>query len=134
MIQQIIHWFSQYQAILALLGILSLLMFLFSLLALPWLIKLIPADYFQRPQPVNQVNTLFSVRNLPRNLTGFFIVLAGLAMFVLPGQGILTVLAGLAIMKFPGKHQLERWIISQKGVLTAVNWLRRKTQTPEIKL
>lgn len=134
MIHKIIEWLSQYQAILAWLGLISLLLFVFSLLLLPWLIKQIPADYFQANRTHHRQGKLLSPVNIVRNLLGFIILLAGLAMFVLPGQGILTALVGIAIMQFPGKHRLERWLISRNGVLPAVNWLRRKTNSPELKI
>ena len=132
MINQITSWLSQHQNTLTWLGIISGLMFILSLLLLPWLIKKVPQDYFQRPPPNNDLGILLSPINLLRNMAGFIVLLAGIAMFVLPGQGILTVLVGIAMMQFPGKHQLERWIISRNGVLKAVNWLRRKTNTPEL--
>lgn len=134
MIHKIIEWLSQYQTVLTWLGLLSLLFFVFSLLLLPWLIKKIPADYFQRHRSKSSVAMLFTPVNIMRNLIGFIILLAGFAMFVLPGQGILTVLVGLAVMQFPGKQQLERWLISRQGVLPAVNWLRRKTNSPELRI
>ena len=134
MINHLIEWLSQYQTLLTWLGLISLLFFIFSLLLLPWLIKRIPSDYFQRPRASVQLSKLLSPINIARNLIGFIVLLVGLAMFVLPGQGILTTLVGIAIMQFPGKFQLERWLVSQKGVLPAVNWLRRKTNSPELKI
>lgn len=134
MIHAILQWLSQHQIVLTWLGLLSFLFFVFSLLLLPWLIKKIPTDYFIRPRRSSGLRTLFAPLSILRNLVGFIILLAGIAMLVLPGQGILTVLVGLAIMKFPGKYQLERWLISRKGVLRAVNWLRRKTKTAEIEI
>ena len=134
MIDQLILWLSQYQTALTWLGLISLLLFVFSLLLLPWLIKQIPADYFQRSRARSKLSALFSPISIVRNLFGFIILLAGLAMFVLPGQGILTALVGIAVMQFPGKYKLERWLISRNGVLPAVNWLRRKTNSPELKI
>ena len=134
MIHKIIEWLSQYQTVLTWLGLISLLLFVFSLLLLPWLIKQIPTDYFQRNQARHKPGKLFSPINIVRNLLGFIILLAGLAMFVLPGQGILTALVGIALMQFPGKCRLEHWLISRNGVLSAVNWLRRKTNSPELKI
>ncbi len=134
MINTTLTWLSQYQAILTWLGLVSLLMFVFSLLLLPWLIKKIPADYFQRPPSHAPAGMLFAPHNIVRNALGFCILLAGLAMFVLPGQGILTVMVGIAIMQFPGKYQLERWLVSRNGVLSTLNWFRRKTHAPELRL
>ena len=41
-----------------------------------------------------------------RNAVGLVLVTAGLAMLVLPGQGIITLLVGIILMDFPGKHRL----------------------------
>ena len=134
MINQLITWLSQYQTALTWLGLISALFFIFSLMLLPWLIKQIPVDYFRRPRIRSKPGMLFSPINIIRNLLGFIILLAGLAMFVLPGQGILTALVGIAVMQFPGKYHLERWLISRHGVLPTVNWFRRKTNSPELKM
>ncbi|CAA6820072.1 MAG: Unknown protein, partial [uncultured Thiotrichaceae bacterium] len=133
MIQQTLSWLIDYQTLLTWLGISSLLMFVLSLLLLPWFIKKIPADYFQRPPKANTLSDLLTPLNLMRNTLGGLVLIAGIAMLILPGQGLLTVFAGIAIMHFPGKYQLERWLISRNGILKAVNWLRRKTDTPELK-
>jgi len=58
--------------------------------------------------------------------------LAGIAMLVLPGQGILAILGGIELMDFPGKYRLERWIVSRPAVLRSVNWLRRRMGRPPL--
>jgi hypothetical protein len=65
-------------------------------------------------------------------MLGAILVAAGLAMLMLPGQGILTILIGLGVMNFPGKYRLERWIISRPTVLKAVNWIRSKSHHPPL--
>ena len=40
-----------------------------------------------------------------KNLLGVFFVLIGIAMLVLPGQGILTIIAGMMLLDFPGRHR-----------------------------
>lgn len=114
------------------LGVISAVTFVFSLLMLPWLIGRIPADYFTRPRDPHRWHVLLEPRTLMRNLLGLPVVLAGIAMLVLPGQGILTIMVGLGIMNFPGKFELERWVITRKGVLKALNWIRKKEQHPPI--
>ncbi len=47
-------------------------------------------------------------------------------MLILPGQGILTMAVGLMLMDFPNKYQVERWLVSRKRVLRAMNWFRRQ--------
>jgi hypothetical protein len=55
---------------------------------------------------------------------GIIFILAGLAMLVLPGQGIITVLIGIMMVDFPGKFALERRIVQHPRVLRAINWMR----------
>lgn len=134
MLKQVTFWFHQYESVLAWIGTVSALMFVFSLLMLPWLLSKIPVDYFKRQQPVATWVMLMTPRNLLRNLLGLPVLLAGIVMLVLPGQGILTILLGLTIMHFPGKYNLERWLISRKGILQAINWIRRRSGATELEL
>lgn len=114
------------------LGVVSAITFLFSLLMLPWFVGRIPADYFTRPRDPHRWHLLLQPRAILRNLLGLPIVLAGVAMLVLPGQGILTIMVGLGVMSFPGKFELEKWVITRHGVLKALNWLRKKGRRPPI--
>ena len=116
------------------LGAISAVTFVFSLLMLPWLVGRIPTDYFTRPRDPHKWHMLLKPHAIMRNLLGLPIVLAGIAMLVLPGQGILTIMVGLGIMNFPGKFELERWVITRKGVLPALNWIRKKKRHPPIEL
>jgi hypothetical protein len=65
-------------------------------------------------------------------LLGLPVLLAGIAMLVLPGQGLLTIMIALGIMNFPGKFELEKWVVTRKGVLKAVNWIRKKSHHPPL--
>jgi len=64
---------------------------------------------------------------ISKNLLGCVIVLLGIAMLVLPGQGILTIVIGLVLINFPGKYRLERWIITRGPVLRAINLIRQRS-------
>ena len=63
---------------------------------------------------------------LIKNLLGFVFILLGLAMLVLPGQGLLTLLIGVLLLNVPGKYRFERWLIQQPSVNKAVSWLRQR--------
>ncbi len=60
------------------------------------------------------------------------LLLAGLAMMVLPGQGIVTVLVALTLLNFPGKRRLELRIIGQRQVYQVVNWIRERAGQPPL--
>jgi len=114
------------------LGAISAITFVLSLLLLPWFVARIPCDYFTRPRDPHRWQVLLQPRAIVRNLLGLPVLLAGIAMLVLPGQGLLTIMIGLGIMNFPGKFELEKWIVTRKGVLQALNWIRRKAKHPPI--
>jgi hypothetical protein len=69
-----------------------------------------------------------------RNLLGGALVVAGIAMLVLPGQGILTILIGLLLMDFPGKRRGEIYLLRKRTVARAVNWIRSRAKQPPLEL
>lgn len=69
-----------------------------------------------------------------KNLVGVVFLLAGIAMLVLPGQGLLTVLIGISLIDFPGKHRLEARLVSQRLVLQAINAVRHRFGRPPLVL
>ncbi|MFI0400357.1 MAG: PGPGW domain-containing protein [Thiolinea sp.] len=133
MLNNITDWLAQHETLLYWVGISSALMFVFSLLLLPILINKIPIDYFSHRRQGHPVD-LLKPGNILRNLLGLVVLLAGLAMLVLPGQGILCILLGLTIMNFPGKYALERWVVTRKGVLESLNWIREQGGKPPLEV
>jgi UPF0716 family protein affecting phage T7 exclusion len=65
-----------------------------------------------------------------KNLLGFVFVAAGIAMLVLPGQGLLTIFIGILLLDFPGKRAVERWLVRLPRVLQAANWIRQRYGRP----
>ena len=61
-----------------------------------------------------------------KNLLGSVLMVAGVAMLVLPGQGVLTILVGFLLVDFPGKYPLERWLVSRRAIGAPLNWLRSR--------
>ncbi|NKN33765.1 PGPGW domain-containing protein [Marichromatium bheemlicum] len=130
MIETALHWVATHQALSAWIAGLSIAVFLLSLLSLPWLVALIPTDYFAartpRPSRLRRYHPLVhALLRLLKNLTGALLLLCGLLMLVLPGQGLLTILMGLILIDFPGKYRLERQLAANPHLLGAINWLRR---------
>jgi len=110
---------------------------LIGLVALPVIVLQLPQDYFVRDRrvPVRQSRRhplLWWVVTILKNILGFVFAAAGIAMLVLPGQGLLTILMGLGLMNFPGKFAIERWIIARPTVAFAVNRLRAAAGRPPI--
>jgi hypothetical protein len=69
---------------------------------------------------------------LARNIAGWMLLLLGLAMLVLPGQGILTVLMGLALMDFPGKRWCLLYLLRNRLVNRAIDRVRSKARKPRL--
>ncbi len=114
----------------------SLVLFIVTLAVIPWLVTKIPADYFHEER---RRRDALGERSLPlqlllgfKNLCGFLLILLGLVMLVLPGQGMLTIVIGLFLMNFPGKYELERSLVSRPKVLDSLNWIRAKAQKPPL--
>lgn len=77
-----------------------------------------------RLTPINRSVSLMI--NIVRIMVGLFLLICGLVMLVLPGQGLLTMLMGLSLMPFPGKNKLEQTIVARKSVRYSLNWIRMK--------
>jgi hypothetical protein len=94
----------------------------------------LPADYFDLRVPrkflAHANPALRSVAVVLKNIIGFILLLAGIAMLVLPGQGVLTILIGVSLMDFPRKRDLEAWLIGERHVFSGVNRVRARFGKP----
>ena len=102
----------------------SFLLFAASILSLPWLVARLPTDYFSpnRPAPPQP----HPLTRILRNVIGAVLLCTGIAMLVLPGQGLLTIVVALLLLDYPGKKQLERRLVSRPAIQRGLNWLRAK--------
>lgn len=129
----ILAWLKSHQELLGWATLLSFLMFVGTLLAVPLIVIELPEDYLSE---AIEEKPRSHVRHWPylifKNLLGAALALAGLAMLVLPGQGLLTLFIGLGLMNFPGKRRLTHGIIGQRRVFSAVNRLRAKAGKPPL--
>ena len=110
-----------------------------SLVLMPVLLARMPADYFitaSRDEHTwlgRHPAARLTARML-KNALGAVLLLAGLAMLVLPGQGVITMLVALTLLEFPGKRRLELRLVSQPPVQSAVNWIREKAGRPPLQI
>src|SRR4029453_13617262 len=58
--------------------------------------------------------------------------LAGGAMLLLPGEGLLTIAIGLMLLDVPGKGRIERRLVQRPVVWRALNWIRAKAHRPPL--
>ena len=124
-------WITDNQTLLIWIAGASVLLFVGTLAAVPWILRSIPSDYFTHPRrPPSRFAHhhpawRWTLRVLRAALAVVFLA-AGLAMLVLPGQGILTLLVGFLLLEFPGKYRLEKWLMGRPRILRSANALRRK--------
>jgi hypothetical protein len=130
-------WWQDHQALIGWITAGSLVLFFATLLAIPPLVARIPPDYFVRHRRVRLVKAgphvlLGYVMLVGKNLLGLLLLVAGIALLVLPGQGLITMLIGLLFLDFPGKFRLERRVVALPSVLKTLNWLRHKSGRPPL--
>lgn len=115
---------------------LSIVFFVGSLIAIPFILVRLPTDFFDTRVPrrwmENHHPVLRLLGHLAKNVVGAIFVFAGFLMLFLPGQGILTMLIGITMLDFPGKRKLEAKMISQPAVLNAINGMREKFGKPPL--
>lgn len=114
----------------------SLVGFVGTLIAIPFIMVRLPSDYFDTRVPRHWMKDHHPVLRLigliAKNAVGIVFLLAGFAMLFLPGQGILTMLIGISLVDFPGKRLLEAKIVGQATVLQALNAMRAKFDKPPL--
>ncbi|MFO0708003.1 MAG: PGPGW domain-containing protein [Nitrospira sp.] len=114
----------------------SLIGFVGTLIAIPFIMVRLPSDYFDTRVPRHWMKDHHPVLRLigliAKNAVGIVFLLAGFAMLFLPGQGILTMLIGISLVDFPGKRLLEAKIVGQATVLQALNAMRAKFDKPPL--
>jgi hypothetical protein len=112
-------------------------MLIVGALVAPILIVQMPADYFVRRSGGEQESRSSITRTMMRalkNALGLLLVLAGLAMLVLPGQGILTLLIGISLLNFPGKRRLQQRLLRIHAVERVVQAIRHRAGRPPLQL
>ena len=139
--EKIISWSSMNSDLLFLLGSLSIFILIISVFMMVLIISFLPEDYFKSENR----NLISSVQNsrypllkllvlITKNFFGILLLLSGILMLVLPGQGILTIITGLVFMDYPGKYKFERNLLKQKGVINSINWIRSRLSKPPLKI
>ena len=94
-----------------------------------WLVLRLPRDHFVTHETIPffaRHPVVYLVLLVVRNGVGGTLMLLGIVLLLLPGQGILTVILGLSLMKFPGKTRLVDWIVAHKPIQRSLNWIRLK--------
>jgi hypothetical protein len=122
---------SGYEAALGWAGVGSLAMLVGSLVLLYFFITRMPADYFAEeeapPRPWEDAHSALGVTvHVARNVAGLVLLVAGIAMLVLPGQGLLTILMAVILLEFPGKRRIELALVRRRQICSGLNWIRER--------
>lgn len=136
---ELVRWVHDHQVLFQTLGLASLALFVISLVVFPLVVANLPRDYFVRDKrdPAHQKRrhpVVWVLLTVVKNIFGFVLIFAGIAMLVLPGQGILTILMGVALANFPGKFALERRLVRQPSVGRALNRIRALAGRDELEI
>lgn len=110
----------------------SLVLFVGSFVLIPVLIARMRRDYFVARDPdqdtwLGRHRLARATARVAKNVLGSVLLVAGVAMMVLPGQGVITVLVALSLLEFPGKRALELRLIRQPQVNRVINWIRARS-------
>lgn len=114
----------------------SVISFIVSILLCPLAIAYLPSDYFlpnRRSSRIKHPVLRIGFKCL-KNLLAMVLVIIGIILIPLPGQGVLTMLIGIIISDIPGKRKLERRIIRSPVILAAANGIRSRFKRPSFVL
>ncbi len=126
---QVFALLKQHRDALVWVSWLSAALFVVSLAIIPWLIARAPSNLFLR-KPSRRRGPWSLLSKLVRNLFGVLLVVAGVLMLVLPGQGVLTMLLGLALLDAPGKDALIERVVQKPAIWRALQHIRQRAGQP----
>ena len=118
--------YQQMQPWLPLLASISILMMLASMIFIPILIVKMPANYFVANRRMRHWTITRVTFYVLRNIAALVLLVAGLIMLVLPGQGLLTIIIAVMVSDMPGKYRFERFLVRHRGVVRSMNWIRKR--------
>ena len=138
-INWIADWVAAHETLIAIMTLLSVVFFVASLVVIPWLIVQLPQNYFtsmdiEPYHPLGQHPAVRALLGIARNVIGLGLILLGIVLLALPGQGLLTIIVGIILTRFPGKRRFIYWLVSRRQVLDSMNWIRRRANKPEFEL
>ena len=147
MIEAIRSFIDEHSGLLGWVAWVSLGLLVLSLLSLPIIAVLLPQDFLPRqagsatPDPADDLPPAGWLARHPearlglrilKNLGGVLLAIAGLAMLVLPGQGLITLGVALLLLDVPGKQRVIRRILGSARVMRMLNGIRRRYGRPPL--
>lgn len=108
---------------------LSIAVFVGSLIAIPIVVARLPEDYLVKPPEKSKS----LAKKIAKNALGVALLGVGIAMLILPGQGILMVIVGLTLVDFPGRHKLVVKLMKKPKVQKVITAIRKRFGKPPLK-
>lgn len=135
----ILEWIKAHSTLLWAFSAISIITFLATLAIIPYFIVRIPEDYLIRKRrkdekPFARKPRIRLIYLILKNLLGIILVIVGLLIFVIPGQGVITMVIGIMLMNFPGKRTFTTTIVRQPTIFKSINWTRAKALCPPLLL
>ncbi len=106
----------------------SIAVFLGSLIAIPVVLIRMPEDYLVNP-PEKSGNVALKIA---KNVLGVALLAIGVALLVLPGQGVLMIIVGLMLVDFPGRQKLLRKLMGKPKVQKVITAIRKRAGKPPL--
>lgn len=107
-----------------LIGFASFILLVISLVISILVMTQLPADYWLVYQQQQQDTTPIMLK-LIRNTLGLVLLVIGLLLLILPGQGLVTILVALMISDLPFKHRFIAKLVANPGVQKGLNTVRK---------
>ncbi|WP_394827100.1 PGPGW domain-containing protein [Pendulispora albinea] len=117
------------QKLAVLLGAASVIMVVVGMIGVKLFVVRVPADYFVAPPPRRS-----PLARVVRTVLGVILVLAGVVMLVLPGQGVLTIVVGLLVLELPIQHKVAGWLVARPAVARVIETWRRRAGRPPLQM
>jgi uncharacterized membrane protein HdeD (DUF308 family) len=117
-----LEWLNTHPMLVVSAG-LSVVLFIGGIFAAPSAVARLPKDFFSRKD---------RKPSLWLNILGWVLIVAGVAMMILPGPGAVALLAGIMLANFPGKRRIVRWFLSRGKIFQQLNRIRAKRGKPPL--
>lgn len=138
MVSEILKWLENHEKLALVISGASVLVFFAFLIAVPVILVKLPADYFQRPSVGWTGSERWSVSRIIyliiKNMVGVVLLLAGILMLFLPGQGLISMVMGFSLLDLPFKRRIVRRIVCKPRVMRPLNRLRARFNRPAFEI
>ncbi len=133
----IVEGFQSHTALAGAIALVSVLVVVVYAAVMFGAVSRVSSDYFVSREPAASTwrrrhPVVRFLGHVVKNVIGVLLLIIGLAMLVLPGQGLLTIVVALMLLDFPGKRRLTLRILRERHVRSAIDWMRARAGQPPL--